>query len=283
MTEERRQDEDAIPSGIACAGCGYELAGLPREGVCPECGLDVPASWPVWDLRRCAKPYLEHVQDELRMLHWATLAAWAVLAATAMSGMSAALELHDGGTAVAAMVFGLLAITALVPLPLFVGLAGGALARHPNTRTSPGAEERTRLRLALVIAQIGLWAVLGLALLGMFVLPRMSPVPFFAAATIALAGLGWASIEAMSYAQSTLRRASANTGRHGLLLSWGFALSVLAIVATGWMFVDLGRPLLLAAASGALLGPATALAVRVARAMAVVDVMAADKPASDTP
>lgn len=283
MADEDRQDKDTIPSGVACAGCGYDLAGLPRGGVCPECGLDVPASWPVWDLRQCAKPYVEHVHDEMRMLHWATLTAWMVLSTAAISGIDAAVGWRGGNAVVIAMVFGLVSILGLVPLSLFVAYAWSSLGRHPNGGRSPGAAERRRLRWSAGIGATGLVMAIAFIATAFATGDHLGQAYVATTTALSLGGLGWASVEAMGYAQLTLRRAGARTGRHGLLLGWGFALIVLAIVTTGWIFVDLGRPLLLAAASGALLGPATALAVRVARAMAVVDVMAADKPASNTP
>lgn len=273
MADHDRQAESTIPAGVACAGCGYELAGLPRGGVCPECGLDVPASWPVWDLRRCAKPYVEHVQDELRMLNWATMAAWVVLASAAVAGLGAALEPHGGAVAATAMFLGLLAIAGLVPLPVLVLYAWQALRRHANDARSPGAALRRRLRWGAGIGMAGL--VMALLFIAAGFLTGQSPGPAYVATTaiLAVGGLGWASIEAMAYAGAILGRAGMPGVGRGLLPGWGFALAVLAVVAAGSMFVDLGRPLALVACSAALLGPATALAVRLGRARAVVDAL----------
>lgn len=33
------------PSGVACAGCGYDLTGVPLGGECPECGMPVSKSF----------------------------------------------------------------------------------------------------------------------------------------------------------------------------------------------------------------------------------------------
>ncbi|MEQ8316726.1 MAG: hypothetical protein RIE77_12705 [Phycisphaerales bacterium] len=283
MGDDHRQDADTIPAGVACTGCRYELAGLPRGGVCPECGLDAPASWPVYDLRRCARPYVANVLDELRVLNWVTIAAWVVLASAAIAGLGAAFEGRGGGVAIAAMSFGLLAVAGLVPLPLLVLYAWSALAQHPNTRTAPGGAERVRLGRALLVAQLGLWGVLGLGLLAGFLDVRVAWPAFVAAMAIALIGLGWACLEALAYAAHVLDRAGRACAGRAVVLGWGFAFVVLGVVAAGSAFVDLGRPLALTAASVALLGPATALALRLARARAVVGVIADGKRAPDTP
>lgn len=283
MADEDRRDDDTIPAGIACTGCEYELAGLPRGGVCPECGLAVPASWPVYDLHECARPYVVHVLDELRMLNWATLAAWVVLASAAIAGVGTAFEGRGGRVAITAMSFGLLAVAGLVPLPLLVLYAWSALTQHPNTRTAPGGANRTRLRRTLLVAQLGLWGVLGLGLLAGFADVRIAWPFFIAAAAVAMAGLGWACLEALAYTAHVLYRAGAACPNRALVLGWGFALIVLAVVAAGSTFVDLGRPLALTAASSSLLGPATALALRLARARGVVDAITGGKRASGTP
>jgi hypothetical protein len=50
--------------GIPCLRCGYDITGLPREGVCPECALplrntleasDLLRSWPIDDVRRLSR------------------------------------------------------------------------------------------------------------------------------------------------------------------------------------------------------------------------------------
>lgn len=60
---------------IPCLRCGYDLTGLPREGVCPECALPLKEtleastllrSWPPEDIRR--------IHRALRLLAWSPTA-----------------------------------------------------------------------------------------------------------------------------------------------------------------------------------------------------------------
>ena len=39
-----QSDPESIAHTLHCINCGYLLVGLPREGVCPECGLPIAAS-----------------------------------------------------------------------------------------------------------------------------------------------------------------------------------------------------------------------------------------------
>lgn len=39
-----RESMDVVQGGARCVGCGYAIDGLPEDGVCPECGIEVERS-----------------------------------------------------------------------------------------------------------------------------------------------------------------------------------------------------------------------------------------------
>lgn len=268
---DAREDSDAqpLPDGLVCATCRYDLTGLPRGGVCPECGTKTLESSPVWALAACDDGYVDHVRDEFVMLNWAAQACWAVLASILVASISAKFG-SGGGAAIVGIGVTFVAVLAVVLLPLLVFYAMHAVDKHPNSRVAPGSTSRRRLRSALVVAEIGL----GLALFWLFVAFFIGGDvgPAFVLATVVLVGggLGWASIEAMAYGRLTLERAGIAGVGSGLLTGWGFALAVLSVVAVGRVFMGIDAPTALAAISGALLGPATVLSMRCARVAAVV-------------
>ncbi len=51
-----------VPPGYLCNGCGYELAGLPIDGVCPECARPVSASLHGGDLQYAAPEHLASLE-----------------------------------------------------------------------------------------------------------------------------------------------------------------------------------------------------------------------------
>jgi hypothetical protein len=58
MTTETAPTCSTAPAGtpidldVPCAGCGYNLRTLPRDGVCPECGKSIAQSWYAYSIRR---------------------------------------------------------------------------------------------------------------------------------------------------------------------------------------------------------------------------------------
>ncbi len=53
VTDHEAVAAEPLPAGVPCYRCRYDLIGRVPGEPCPECGLDVAASWPVWDLHKC--------------------------------------------------------------------------------------------------------------------------------------------------------------------------------------------------------------------------------------
>lgn len=263
------------PAGAACCQCAYELAGLAPGGVCPECGLDISASWPATDLRQCHRVYVEHLAEEFRMLHWAALAGWVVLAATLAAAVGGALAEMADGLWMVAMGAGMVAMGAVVVLPLMVWYARRSLRAHPSTRMTPGASERRRLRRALLLGQVGLLAVLLWMALGFFGGGDGLRAPLLASTTVATVGLAWASFEAVRYANHTLDRAGKSATSGAIHAAWGFALAVLALALAASLAFTLDDSWRIAAITGGQLAPATVVALRCGRVVAVAEAIVA--------
>ncbi len=266
---------EPLPAWMRCAGCGYELAGLPGGGVCPECGLAVAASWPVWDLRACHRGYVEHVAEEFRMVHWAALTAWVVLAATLAASVAGAMEGRVGGIVAVATGAGMVAMGAVVVLPLMVWYAQRSLRAHPNARLAPGAAERRRLRWALRLGQTGLLGVLLWVPAAAFGGGDVLMALLLAGAALAAVGLAWASFEAMRYANHTLGRAGRAATSAGFIAAWGFTLAALGLALIATLAFALDQAWRGAAIAAGLLAPATVVALRCGRVVAVADAIAA--------
>ncbi|MDQ7013625.1 MAG: hypothetical protein Q9O74_06970 [Planctomycetota bacterium] len=58
----------------ACVACGYDLAGLPREGQCPECGTSVAMSYAPDLLENRSLLFLTQLRSGLTLVIWGTLA-----------------------------------------------------------------------------------------------------------------------------------------------------------------------------------------------------------------
>ena len=268
---------ESLPAGVLCVRCAYDLGGLSPDGVCPECGLDARASWPVWDLRACHRVYVEHLAEEFRMLHWVALASWVVLMATLVACLGALLAPRVGGLSGVAVVSWLASVCVLVVLPLLVWYARRSLRAHANTGRSPGAANRRRLRLALLVGQVGLVLVLLSMGLGLVMVGVPQSV-LLASTCIASIGLACASFEAWGYAGLTRQRAGVASGRRGLLIAWAIALVAGAVSMAATILLDIEPALRIAAIVGPQLAPATMITLRCGRVLSVVESIATPSP-----
>lgn len=266
-----------LPAGLACEGCGYDVAGLALGGVCPECGRALPESWPVWRLAACDRAYVERVRDEFGMLRWVALTACVVFGATLVGSVLGRQFYRWDSLDVLVLGSALVAVGAAAVLPLIVAYALRALWLHPRTSLSAGVARRRRLRWALGVAEVGIALVWGWIGIGCMSYRGAGGGWLVVALALAVGGLGWASIEAMGYGGQTLRRAGMEHTGDGLLPGWGFALVVLALAAIGWAMIGIDASLALGVLAGAALGPTTALAVRCHRVEARVGAIAREQ------
>lgn len=107
---KRQPDLDAagrIDAEVACRSCGYNLLGLPSDGHCPECGIDVERS-ALGDLLQFADPrWLRTIRQGL---NWYLMAVFASIALPLMQLVYLAIASasdfrRSGDTAGAALVF----------------------------------------------------------------------------------------------------------------------------------------------------------------------------------
>jgi hypothetical protein len=96
------EDPQPVIGNIPCAACGYDLAGLAPEGVCPECTHPIAKSLEAPLLRFADPAWLERTTEGLRLhaasMRWLVIAAGFFLGAFLVLGLvMVALGLRDGG------------------------------------------------------------------------------------------------------------------------------------------------------------------------------------------
>ncbi|KAA0216761.1 MAG: hypothetical protein DYG94_06145 [Leptolyngbya sp. PLA3] len=64
---------EAVPTGVPCRACEYELGGLFSDGNCPECGLPIQASIHGDTLALAAPAWLARVESGAWIIVWTTL------------------------------------------------------------------------------------------------------------------------------------------------------------------------------------------------------------------
>lgn len=132
------QGQDPIPGPITlslkCAGCQYDLAGLPWGAPCPECGYRAPTTYPTTALREAHPRFIRSTRNQLFGLIIADAIIIAGLACFAVAYLVAILlfPMSDNAAAWVLYLLGLVAIALGLLLTLI--LAGMIGKRHPNTR-----------------------------------------------------------------------------------------------------------------------------------------------------
>lgn len=262
---------ERLPAGSACIGCRYDLAGLTPENACPECGLNVAASWPVWDLGACHRAYVDHVRAELGGLGWASaLAAFVALG----FAVAVALEPWTPASAPPSVLQAVSATAAMVA----VILTAIPLARFEHRWRGHPRPSKELARAPRQACTIGVW-VMAIGMVAML-LPGSFIVPFAPALGVLIASMGVAVMligamaiyfAVMGYARLALERDGLRTPAGWR--DWAWPLLILV----GLLPMPLWRVATFYAwwsAALALLGASVALAVlagRCARARAALE------------
>ena len=106
-----------LPPQAICIGCGYDLAGLPEEGLCPECGSSIAESLRLWSNTNRLETPLREIAEGLRGIK----VAYAILLVMGLlSTIAYAVEYSFPDLA-----FRLLVLSGLLFLPFFVVLMTG--------------------------------------------------------------------------------------------------------------------------------------------------------------
>ncbi len=141
---------EPLPAWMRCVACGYDLAGLSPGGVCPECGIQIPASWPEWDLRDCDRAHVQSLYQGIGHLRHGAVAIAMSLLCGAAAIVLANLPLRSAdkhvyvGVAIAAAL--VLAIASSVKLAMLRGRCvwRGRCALRPPRRASTRSPETRR-------------------------------------------------------------------------------------------------------------------------------------------
>lgn len=230
--DERPTDDAAaqpLPAWMRCADCGYELAGLPGGGVCPECGLEVPTSWPQWELRRCDRAYVERLHGGIGHLRDAMVAI--VLAV--LSGVAATALANSTLPGEDKLVYAVVAIAAALACAIASGIKLAMLTRllrlEVGIRDAPGAAKHHVLARDASMAN---WLLAGTLLVGGMVLITF----FYLGVLVGVVGvLAWLAgsarlfVTGAGFLRDTIERAGG--GRSRVVTS--YAIELLPYAALG--------------------------------------------------
>lgn len=203
-----------LPEGVLCYQCQYNLVGRVRGEVCPECGLDAAASWPVWDLSRCHRVYLEHVEKEVKyLLGWSTsLASATLLVALASALATVPWKRWQGDLQVnLAIMLYLVSFVSIILALKESSLLAKKLRTHPNRDRAPGGSFATSLSYGAMVSAGG-FAILypiGLIVAGLVFTNTVSIGIVLATIGLALwlIGLVVVSLAGLAYVGQVLVRA----------------------------------------------------------------------------
>lgn len=154
---------EPVPAGVLCIRCRYDLAGLDRAGVCPECGHGVADAIARWDRRARESPRDRRARGDARAMLWIAVWLLAVPTLAAANGvglaMKAAIDPHfTAGYAGQVIAVNILfwSSVAIAMLLVMLLILWYRLGNPEDGGPDRGAAERAWLRASC--------AVLGLAL-----------------------------------------------------------------------------------------------------------------------
>ncbi len=235
--------EGVPPEWARCVRCGYAIVGLRPDGVCPECGLGILASWPQWELRECHGAYIRHLFDELGALHGvASIVGLAALVGVGTTVLSVTVSgdprmyVLAGGIASACILSGI-ALGQLFQLIKH-------LYKHANSNWTYGSSLRRCMKLGVIVIGVGEVVAFVLGLLAFVYASQVGSAVILIGAVLVFAGLGLIHLNGMLYAAFTLERAGDTRRRSTLTdLSWllpfvgliGFPFTVFGVLDWWWI------------------------------------------------
>ena len=205
--EPKAPASERLPAGVSCYGCRYDLVGRVPGEPCPECGLDVAASWPVWDLGACHPQCVDQAYSELLGVRSVLACVLVGAGAGALAGLGApaARALPIIWSMVVLLVLcSAVAHAAAVPA-LFGLLLRLRRLRPPATQASGPARRWLVIGICLAIVLLPVAVVLGLVGMASLVLHIGWILPWsIVVLCVAITPLALAS---WAYADTFVRRA----------------------------------------------------------------------------
>lgn len=198
---------ERLPAGVLCYACKYDLVGRAPGEPCPECGLDVAASWPVEDLRACHRVYVEHVRQELGALQDAAILLGLGMACGGFVLWQVGLPERVGPGALVASGVAIAAI-------LLVGLGMGGsrkllqlFRKHARPDVALGAPLRKGMRSSSRAIDIGLLVAIGAAITASALGTALAMGLLTVVVVLLLAGVGTMYVQGLAYSMLALQRA----------------------------------------------------------------------------
>lgn len=141
-TEPADTASERLPAGVRCYQCKYDLAGRVPGEPCPECGLDVAASWPAWDLRACHPAYIEHLRYEAVQMRRVALVLAVAIGLVLVGVATLFAELKYGYQPRASIILMIVGGSTLLFWPVFLVQLARTVSRRAPLRHMGDGENR---------------------------------------------------------------------------------------------------------------------------------------------
>jgi len=160
MTDIAPPPVTRIPDDAACHQCGYALAGLPSEGVCPECGLPVEQSLRSNMLEHASPSYLAALHRGVFLV----LAAIIVQILLGFAGVAVGFAMAgSSSTATFMQLFSILGVAVSLTLVYGWWLFTAPDPGYEGRRDASQARQIVRITLAVNVAIVLLQMIFQLA------------------------------------------------------------------------------------------------------------------------
>ena len=262
---------ESLPEWMVCVGCRYDLAGLPRGGVCPECGLATPAAWPVWDLRACDLAHVVSVIKGVRLVRQAAMAIALAASCGVVAAVLAIVPIPRIDRAVLVAIAIAVAAVFAVGSGFKMAVLNSALRVHDAMRDAPAAASQRALARDAGLAG---WVLLATLVLGVGLLITTFYLGIFVAAIglpLWLICVGSVCVTGSRFLGDTIERAGGSRSSMaasyaiGLLPFAGLGMLLLAMLSlVPWVWLPIATLLGVALGAGGL-ARRCALAQRVLR------------------